>query len=63
MHGLQAVADLRQRAPDDYAHGVIKVGLAHFDFDVYREKNRLVLFVSHYFLSQLHSGMGASAPA
>ena len=56
MHGLQAVADLRQRAPDDYAHGVIKVGLAHFGFDVYREKNRLVLFVSHYFLSQLNSG-------
>jgi hypothetical protein len=34
MHGLQAVADVRERAPDDYAHGVIEIRLAHLVFQV-----------------------------
>ena len=34
MRGLQAVADVGQRAPDDYAHGVIHVRALHLVFDV-----------------------------
>ena len=33
---FQAVADIRQRPADDYAHGVIEVGLLHLLFDVDR---------------------------
>jgi multiple antibiotic resistance protein len=29
MHGLQAVADIRQRAAHDHAHGVIEIALLH----------------------------------
>ena len=36
MHGLEAVADIGQRAADDHAHGVIEVGLLHFRFDINR---------------------------
>ncbi len=32
VHRLQAVAHIRQRAPDDDAHGVVQIGLAHFFF-------------------------------
>ncbi len=34
MHGLQPVADVRQRAPHDHAHGVIEVRALHLVFDV-----------------------------
>ena len=37
MHRFQAVANVRQRTPDDDAHGVVQVGLPQFVFDVYRE--------------------------
>src|SRR5215471_981782 len=47
MNGFEAVADVGERAPDDYAHGVIEIGLAHFGFDVYRKQDGLVLFVGH----------------
>ena len=47
MHGLEAVADIGKRAPDDDAHGVIEVRLPHFGFDVYRQENGLILFVGH----------------
>ena len=33
MHGFQAITGIRQRPPDDYAHGVIEVGMAHFLFE------------------------------
>ena len=36
MRRLEAIADVRQRAPDDYAHGVIQIGLSHFVFEIYR---------------------------
>ena len=39
MDGLQAVAHIRQRAPDDHAHGVIEVRLLHLRFDIYRREN------------------------
>ncbi len=29
MHGLEAIAHIRQRTPHDDAHGVIEVGAAH----------------------------------
>jgi hypothetical protein len=32
--GLQPVADVRKRAPDDHAHGVIHVRALHLVFDV-----------------------------
>ena len=35
MRGLQPVADVRQRPPDDYAHRVIQVRALHLVFDVY----------------------------
>ena len=34
MHGLEAVAGVRQRAPDDDGHGVVEVGAAHLLLDV-----------------------------
>ena len=34
MHGLEAVANLRQRAADIHRHGVVQVGLAHVVFDI-----------------------------
>ena len=34
MHGLQAVADIGQRAADDHAHGVIEIRPPHLVFDV-----------------------------
>ena len=34
MHGLQAVADLGQRPPDDHAHRVVEIRLPHLVFDV-----------------------------
>ena len=34
MHGLEAVANLRQRAPDIHRHRVVQVGLAHVVFDI-----------------------------
>ena len=37
MHRLQAVADVRQRPPDDHAHRVIEVGMPHFGFEADRQ--------------------------
>ena len=37
MRGLQAVSDVGQRSPDDYAHGVIHVRALHLVFDVDRD--------------------------
>jgi len=37
MHRLQAIAHIRQRSPDDHAHGVIEVGTAHLVFKADRE--------------------------
>ena len=34
VHGLQAVADVGQRAPHDDGHGVVEIRLAHLVFDV-----------------------------
>ncbi len=34
MHGLEAVANLRQRAPDIHRHRVVQVGLTHIVFDI-----------------------------
>src|SRR6185312_4198629 len=34
MHWLEPIADIRQRAPDDDAHGVIEIALAHLVFDI-----------------------------
>jgi hypothetical protein len=34
MHGLQTVADVRQRPAHDYAHGVIEIGPPHLVFDI-----------------------------
>ncbi len=34
---LQAVAHVRQRTPDDYAHGVIEIGLLHLVFETDRQ--------------------------
>ena len=36
VHRLEAVAHVRQRAPDDYAHRVIEIRLLHLRFDIYR---------------------------
>ena len=36
VHGFQSVAHIRQRAPDDDAHGVIHIGLTHLVFNVDR---------------------------
>ena len=37
MDGLQAVADIGQRAADDHAHGVVEIRAAHLVFDIDRE--------------------------
>jgi hypothetical protein len=37
VHGLEAVADVRQGASDNDAHGVVHVGLLELVFDTYRE--------------------------
>ncbi|MNF41326.1 hypothetical protein D3C84_223490 [compost metagenome] len=37
VHGLQAIACIRQGAPDDHAHRVVEVGLLEFVFDIDRE--------------------------
>ena len=37
MHGLQAIAHVRQRPADDDAHGVVEVRLPELVFDVYRK--------------------------
>ena len=34
MHGLQAVAHVGQRAPDDDAHGIVEIGLPHLVFEI-----------------------------
>jgi hypothetical protein len=34
VHRLQAVADIRERAPHDHAHRVIEVAAAHLVFQV-----------------------------
>ena len=38
VHRLEAVAHVGQRAPDDDAHRVVQVGLAHLVFDVDRDQ-------------------------
>ena len=38
MHGLQAVAHVGQRAPDDHAHGIVEIRLLHLGFDIHREE-------------------------
>ena len=35
VHGLQAVADIGQRAADDDAHGVVEIRLAHLVFEIH----------------------------
>ncbi len=35
MHGLQAVANVGQRAADDDAHGVVEIRLAHLVFEIH----------------------------
>jgi hypothetical protein len=42
MDRLQAVANVRQRPPDDYAHRVIQVRPAHLVFDIDRNNEVLV---------------------
>ncbi len=37
MHGLQAIAYIRQRASDNHAHRIVQVGLAHFFFQADRQ--------------------------
>ncbi len=37
MHRFQSVADIGQRAADDYAHRVIEIGLLHLLFEAYRQ--------------------------
>ena len=34
MHGLEAVANVGQRAPDDDRHGVVEIRAAHLVFNV-----------------------------
>ena len=34
MHRLQAVADVGQRAPDDDAHRIVEIRLAHLVFEI-----------------------------
>jgi hypothetical protein len=37
VHGLQAIARIRQCPPDNYAHRVVEVGLFQLVFDIDRE--------------------------
>ncbi len=43
VHGLEAVADVGQRAAHDDGHGVVQVGLPHLLFD----RNRDLALVRH----------------
>ena len=43
VDGLEAVADVGQRAPDDDGHGVVQIGLPHFVFD----RDRQLALVRH----------------
>ena len=36
MHRLEPVADIRQRPPDDHAHGVVEVGLLDLVLQIHR---------------------------
>jgi hypothetical protein len=38
MDGLEAVAGVRERAPNDDRHGVVEVGAAHLLFDIDRNE-------------------------
>jgi hypothetical protein len=38
MNRFQAIADIRQGSSDDYAHGVIQVGLLHLIFEAYGQQ-------------------------
>ena len=40
VDGLEAVADVGQGAPDDYAHGVIHIGAPHLLFDSHSDERR-----------------------
>ena len=35
MNRFQTVTDVRKRAPDNDAHGIVQVGLSHLVFEVY----------------------------
>ena len=48
LHGLEAIAHIRQRARDDHAHRVVEVRLLHLSFDIDRQQHRLVCFVRHF---------------
>ena len=37
MHRLQAVAHVRQRAPDNHGHRVVEIRLLHLGFDIHRK--------------------------
>jgi hypothetical protein len=37
VHGLETVAHVGQGPPDDHAHGVVEIGLAHLVFEIYRD--------------------------
>jgi len=50
VHGLQAVAHVRQRPADDHAHRVIEIALLHLVFEVDRED---FLTNGHAFCSDL----------
>ena len=47
VHGLQAVSDVRQRPPNDYAHRVINVRTLHFVFDIDRRLVERELTIVH----------------
>jgi hypothetical protein len=38
MHGLETVAGIGQRAPDDDAHRVVEIGAAHLLFNIDRNE-------------------------
>src|SRR5579859_3577068 len=48
LHGLEAVANVGQRARDDDAHRVVEIGLLHLGFDIDWKEYRLVGFVRHF---------------
>ncbi len=37
VNGFEAIADIREGAADDHAHGVIEVTPAHLVFEIYRD--------------------------
>src|SRR5947209_7454950 len=47
MDRLETVADVGQRAPDDDAHGVVEIRLAHLGFNIYRKNYGLRCLVRH----------------